>query len=123
MNVETVARVDLEISQGDDFSLPLQILNEDDAGDQTPFNLTGCTLAAQVRRKHTDAAALLTFTVTVDNAAQGEFTLSIPRASTAAVSMTDPEEIAYWDLELTNGSNKTTKIMRGRVVLVAEYTK
>jgi hypothetical protein len=120
---ETVARQDLEIPQGDDFELPLQLLTEEEDGTETAYDLAGCSLEAKVRRTHSDAAALFSFTVTVTNEAEGEFLLSVPRATTSAIEMTESEELAYWDLELTDADDKVKKLMRGRVVLVAEYTK
>lgn len=61
----------LKLKQGETFSKPCRYLEDDKT---TPVNLTGAVIKSQVRSK--DGSLVETLTITVTNAANGEFTMS-----------------------------------------------
>jgi hypothetical protein len=111
---ETTAVIDLEITQGADFIFPLTYLDDNEA----PIVLTGHTFTAAAFRSPLDVSPLFSFTVTIENAAQGEFKLSVSAATTNAIVMLAPQEILFWALNDTL-AGVITPVMRGRIVLVA----
>lgn len=86
-------------------------------------NLAGYTVAAKIRLHPTDTSAVLTFTGTVSDAANGKFKITADVATTAALVLTTIETIAFWDCELTPPNGRTFKVVRGTAKLIAEATK
>ena len=91
--------LNLQITQGRDFSRTLTFYNDYDAG--TKLDISGYTFKAQIREQQDQASTLLaTFTMTVTTA-----------TSTVVMELTDsdtadlPPGIAWWDLVVTVGGN------------------
>lgn len=73
-----MAEVTYEFVRGDDFVIPMTLTDPDNNG--TPVDITGWTIASQVRYARKLIADL---DVTITNAAQGEFSISLPKEQTA----------------------------------------
>ena len=104
---------DIVIQQNADFDLSFQL--EDSSSD--PFDLTGATVESEVWTAG-KASKLVDFTVTVDDAANGEFTISLTEVQTAALSA----GTAYYDVRVTTGSS-TYYWVRGLVTIETGYTE
>lgn len=67
-----------EFIRGDDFSIPMTLTDPDDNG--SPVDITGWTITSQVRysKKLIDDVD-----ITITDAAQGEFTISVDKTNTA----------------------------------------
>lgn len=66
----------------------------------TPVNLTGYTITAEVTAAPTSDTALKTFTVTVTNAAAGQFRISVAAGSADLAPGT-----YFWALQWNDGSS------------------
>ena len=119
---------DLYIEQGATFYR--ECTYKDSTG--TPINLTGMTLAAQIRRSYSDPNITQTVTCTILNQAipanVGKFTLEISAVDTAAMVANPAVDFQNsitnytWDLELNTGST-VKRLMQGTVYLSPEVTK
>lgn len=70
--------VTYEFIRGDTFSIPMTLTDPENNG--SPVDLTGWTIASQVRYSK---RLIDTLTVTITDAAQGEFVISMDEADTA----------------------------------------
>jgi len=87
--------------------------------DGTPLDLTGCTLAAQIRRFPADSGEpLVDMGVTITDAAAGEATLEITDEVASELNF----DRAKWDLKLTDTLGRTHQLCQGPVVYEAEVT-
>lgn len=73
-----MAEVTYEFVRGDDFVIPMTLTDPDNNG--TPVDITGWTIASQVRYVRKLIADL---DVTITNGVQGEFSISLPKEQTA----------------------------------------
>jgi hypothetical protein len=118
-------RVDLLIRQGATFGPhEITLTNPDD----TPVDLTGATVRAQMRRKAlTTGLPLATFDTPVTDAAAGVFTLGLSAAATAAlVAGEDPASLdsrAVWDLEVQDATGRVVPVYWGSVTIHREVTR
>jgi hypothetical protein len=80
-------------------------------------NITGYTFAGQIRTAAGTLAA--TFTCTITNAAQGQFSIAL---TAAAINGLLVDTVYSWDLEVTHNS-MTFELMRGIVTVVTESTQ
>lgn len=108
-------QLDLQIKQGSTFG-PHQgvISNPDD----TPVDLTGCELRAQLRRNPGDSS-VVTFDVEITDPAEGEFTFELTKEQTATLS---PPKY-QWDMELEDAAGRVTPICFGDVLVALEVTR
>lgn len=118
----------IEINQGEDFeSIQNYVIRTN--GVQTPVNLAGCTVEAQIRKKPGANAITLAFTAVVSNAATGEFTLSLTNAQTSSLNVKFPIDAQnanpeyYYDVELTLSGGTKKRLMNGPVIVSAEVTE
>lgn len=108
------SRADIVIEQGCDFSLTLNLLDEN--GDIVP--LTGFTPASTIRRWYTSRTAHVV-TVATD-AHAGTITLSMPAAQTAVLGTGRH----VYDVELLDVSaNTVTRVLEGIVTVSPAVTK
>lgn len=116
-------RLDLLIRQGATFDAAVTLTNPDD----TPVDLTGATVRAQIRRKALDTSLLAAFTVTVTDAAAGAFTFGLTAAQTAALVAGENDfeanSRAVWDMELEDASARITPVFYGQVLIHREVTR
>jgi hypothetical protein len=92
-------------------------------GSGTAINLTGATLASQIRKTQSASDILATFSVTVTNASAGTATLSLTPTQTAALSVTPVD--SYWkhDVLLTRDDGVKIRILEGDVEVDAAVTR
>ena len=106
MDAQTVSNlggdINWNVAQGTDFGpVTLTFTNPDN----TPLNLTGCTLTSDIR-KLPGGPIVANATVTITNATGGIATYLIPHAVTAALTaganLNDPASLYLWDLKLVD---------------------
>ena len=105
------ARVDLDLRRGGAFARTITY-----KVNGAITNISGYTLAAQIRSVSGSLAA--SFTCAIVNAAQGTFSISLTSSDTSALS---PLTTYKWDLEITI-SGVTSELLRGDVRVVDEVT-
>ena len=110
-----MAKANLVIDQGTDFSKELTVTDDD--GDSV--NLTGYTAAGQIR-KHFSSNTATNFTCTfASDRTTGKVTISLGRTVT--------EALAYgrymYDVEITNSSNTRTRLLEGIATITPEVTR
>lgn len=103
------------IEQGSTFEKIITL--KDSAG--VAINLTGCSVAAQVREKISSSTALFSFTCAITDAVNGKIKISLTKSQTTELTF----KTAIYDLELTYPSTITKRILEGSVVLSKEVTK
>jgi hypothetical protein len=82
-------------------------------------NLTGGTIAAQIRAGYDDAAAVASFTPAITNAAGGLFTLALSAAATAALSA----RTYVYDVTLTRADATVLRLVQGTVTVSPRVTR
>lgn len=104
-----VPSFDLTMYQGDSFQVELDF----------PFDITGYSLASQIRLQPGDATLLATFTVTPVSGSNNKLQLSLTSDQTTML----PER-AYWDIQATTSNDPTYQktYMRGTVFTTREVT-
>ena len=119
------ARVDLALRQGADFATTLTFTNSDGS----TVDLTGCELAAQLRRSpRSPAPADAVFTVAINApATAGIATMSLPAAASAPLvcgnEPSDPASRYFWDLQLTDAGGLISAPLFGAVTVYPEITR
>ena len=103
----------LYIDQGSTFSAIITIRGSDG----NALNLTGFTVASQMRKSYGSTTAY-SFNASVYDAPTGKVRLQL---SAADSSLIKPGRYLY-DIEITSGSTKT-RVVEGLVIISAEITK
>ena len=103
-------QVDLILYSGDDFFLDVTVSNPDNS----PADLTGAVILAQIRTNEASPTPLAAFASTV---ASNVIHLHLPGASTETST-----GVAMWDLQMTKGGAVTT-LVRGSVSITADVTR
>ncbi len=105
-----------DMEQGSTFRWDITVYNTDG---ETPLDLTGYSVAAQMRKNYSDAVASESFTVTYPDAINGVFRLTLSATETAALV-----KGRYWyDIELTDGVGVVVKLFKGYIIVTPEATK
>jgi len=102
------------IEQGTTFSRVLTLQENGSA-----MNLTGYSVASQMRSTHDSSTVVATFTGSVTNASSGQITLSLTNSQTSAIE----EAIYVYDVEITSGAGAVTRILQGTVTVTPEVTR
>ena len=105
---------ELFLEQGTSFTISLTI--DDVSG--SPFNLTGYTGTAQMRKSYYSSNAAATFVVTTGTPTDGIITLSLEAATTANIY---PGRYLY-DVVVTSGSTRA-RVLEGIVNVTPQVTK
>ena len=119
----------ITIDQGSTFTRLISIEQPDLDTDPTgatfePFVLSGYTARMQIRRTIESSTVMLSLTTEnggIDinpGAAENEIELSISATNTATLTTS-----GVYDLEIINGSNVVSKVVRGTVTLIQEVTR
>jgi hypothetical protein len=117
--------VDLKLRQGADFATTLTFTN----ADGSVVDLTGCMLAAQIRRRPRDnAPAVASFALSIASPATlGTASMSMSAATTARIvcgdSIDDDASKYVWDLELTDANGLVSSPLHGKLYLFREVTR
>ena len=106
-------KANLVIDQGTSFSATVDVTNTGGS----PFNLTGYTTAAQMRKNYNSSTAV-TFT-TSQNGVYGAITLSLSAANTVSL---EPGRYLY-DVEITSGGGTVTRVVEGIVTVTPGMTR
>ena len=101
------------IEQGTTFSRVLTLQENSSA-----MNLTGYSVASQMRSTHDSSTVVATFTGSVTNASSGQITLSLTNSQTSAIE----EAIYVYDVEITSGAGAVTRILEGNITVTPEVT-
>ena len=104
----------LTIDQGTDFTMTVDVQNA--LGNA--LDLTGYTIAAQIRKTYGSSNVTAVFT-TAHNGANGQVTMSLPDATTTAI-----EAGRYvYDLMITSGSGDKTRVIEGQATVTPGVTR
>jgi len=108
--------VDLSITQGDTFSIRIEIRKSDGSAD----NLTGYGVRGYLKNKYSDVTALLDLSPTVHDATAGQIDIDISPALTATLPVTQ----GVYDIEkyLLNDATVVDKILTGKILINPEVT-
>lgn len=105
---------DLKIFQGEDYRREIPMT---DTGTGQPLDITGWTMAGQIRAGYSAADPVLhTLTLTADGT---DLVVDIPGASSSAWTW----RLARYDVKLTAPNATATRIVSGSVVVYAEVTR
>ena len=105
----------LSIDQGADYSA--EVVVEDAAGNVA--NLTGYTVAGQIRKSYTSSTAI-NFGATVSNAAAGEITITLANSVTNGMKAGR----YVYDVEITKtSSGEKTRVIEGQVTVTPGGTQ
>ena len=102
------------IEQGTTFSRVLTLQENSSA-----MNLTGYSVASQMRSTHDSSSIVATFSGSVTNASSGQLTLSLTNSQTSAID----EAIYVYDVEITSGAGAVTRILEGNITVTPEVTR
>tara|TARA_Y100000361_G_scaffold52844_1_gene46217 strand:+ start:186 stop:521 length:336 start_codon:yes stop_codon:yes gene_type:complete len=104
----------LTVDQGTDFTMSVDVTDTD--GDA--LNLTGFTVAGQVRRSYFSTTAV-NFTCAVSNATSGIITVSL--SGTQSDAMKAGRYV--YDVEITNSGGTKTRVLEGQLEIMPAVTK
>jgi len=104
-------QVDFEIVRGDDWARVFQFRQND-----TPMNITGWTLLAQMRTEP-DAVRKVSLGLTVVDASVGTVRLALAKAQTELL-----KGIYVWDMERTVSGAKDTPV-GGKITVTPDVTR
>ena len=102
------------IEQGTTFSRILTLQENGSA-----MNLSGYSVASQMRSTHDSSTVVATFTANVSNASNGQITLTMSNSTTSGIE----EGMYVYDVEITSGGGVVTRIMQGQVTTTPEVTR
>jgi len=85
----------------------------------TPINITGCTVAAQIREQYSDATPVATFTTNIPVGTDGVIQISLTPTETSAITI----EKGVYDIEITYPGGTKDRILQGNVVISKEVTR
>ena len=102
------------IEQGTTFNRVLTLQENSSA-----MNLTGYSVASQIRSTHDSSPVVGTISCTLSNASGGEITLTMTNSTTSGIE----EGIYVYDIEITSGAGSVTRILQGNVTVSPEVTR
>lgn len=102
------------IDQGSDYSNIITVA----ASNGAPLNLTGYTVASQMRKSYSSSTAY-NFTASIYNATQGKVRIQLLAAGSNAIT---PGRYLY-DLEVTSPSGSKTRVVEGIATVTPQITQ
>jgi hypothetical protein len=106
-------KANLQIDQGSDFSATIDLVDATGA----VYNLTGHTIAAQMRKNYASSAAM-TFN-TSHNSANGQIQLAMTSSNTAVI---EPGRYLY-DVEIRSSGGAVTRVVEGVITVTPGITR
>lgn len=103
-----VYAVNFDLEQGTTFEEELNLTESDGS----PLNLVGYTAAAKIR-KHPTSPKYKSFSITFIDRQEGRLKISLDNTQTSGLTAGRN----YYDLLLTDGSGKVTKIIEGSIIV------
>lgn len=125
MSTTPFATVELDLTVNQGATLAIQFTLYDDDG-VTPQDLTGYTFRCQGRRSYQSETTEWDLDngakggITVDDAAAGEFTVTLSDTVTAAIAV---GASGVWDVEAEDASGTVTRVAEGKWILSPEVTR
>tara|TARA_Y100001951_G_C11215713_1_gene225666 strand:- start:57 stop:389 length:333 start_codon:yes stop_codon:yes gene_type:complete len=108
------AIANLLVDQGATFTTTVTVYKSDDS----IYNLTNYTAAAQVRKSHASSAKT-DFATAISTPANGQITLTLTKTQTAAL-----EEGTYvYDVEITASDSTVTRVVQGVIKVSPNVTR
>lgn len=114
--------LDIQIDQGADFILAFEL--EDSDGE--PVSLSGATISGKIRLAPESAAAIVSFTGTINDGPNGEGQVSLTAAQTAAIDVDDSgtgkrklKKFVY-DIEVLYSDGLKQRILQGLCLVSPE---
>ena len=85
------------------------------------MNLTGYSVASQMRSTHDSSTVVGTFTCSIASASGGTISMLMPASTTSAIE----EGMYVYDIEIANsgGSGSIKRILQGTVTVTPEVTR
>jgi hypothetical protein len=108
------AKYNLHIQSGETVIKQFKLLS----ANGQPFDLTGYTLQSYIKKDHTSTTASAVFTCSSANPAEGLFQLTLPSASSAALT----GSCYFYDFRISSGS-LTVYPLEGKVVVSPSITR
>ena len=102
------------IEQGTTFNRVLTLQENGSA-----MNLSGYSVASQIRSTHDSSSVAGTISCTISNASSGQITLTMTNSTTSGIE----EGIYVYDIEITSGAGSVTRILEGKVTVSPEVTR
>lgn len=95
--------------------------------DETPVDLTGCTVRGQIRKNWDDAEVAAELDVSIIDAPNGQYRFGLTNEVTTDLAsgalMENPESKYVWDLELEDSLGRVTPLYFGTVFVHREVTR
>lgn len=108
-------KANIIIDQGTDFEAIIDLTSPDGL----PYNLTGYTIASQMRKNYATSTAAATFGASSQVPTSGQITLELAKAVT-----TDLEPGRYlYDVEITSSGGLTTRVVQGTATVTPGITR
>lgn len=107
-------KANIVIDQGTDFEATINVVD----AQGNVYNLTGHTVASQMRKNYATASAAATFTCS-HNSSEGEIVLSLAKSITNDL---EPGRYLY-DVEMTSLAGDTTRVIEGIVTVTPGMTR
>lgn len=96
----------ISIDQGSDFELSVPCTGVNGL----PLNLTGYTARGQIRRNYSSSTKV-DFTIAIPSPTSGTLLVTLAKTTTATMKA----QRYVYDIEVTDGSGKTTRILEGQL--------
>lgn len=117
-------KIDLKIRQGADFGPITETLVNPN---ETPVDLTGCTVQGQIRKTAASTEVVAAITFEIIDAAAGTIRWGLSNAQTAAIAAGDDlkarESRYVWDRELIDSTGRVVPLSYGDVLVWREVTR
>ena len=108
--------LNLTIDQGTTYTNDITVYQADGV---TAMNLTGFTVASQIRKNYT-STSYHTFTTTLSSPyTSGRINMSLTATQTAAIKA----GWYYYDVEITNSAGTVTRVMEGKIHFKPNVTR
>jgi hypothetical protein len=104
----------LFVDAGTDYSTIITVA----ATNGQPLNLTGYSVASQMRKSYS-SSTVYNFTTSLYNAAQGKVRLQLSNTQSSAI----PAGRWLYDVEITSPSGTKTRVIEGIVTVTPEITR
>jgi hypothetical protein len=103
-----------------DFTVTVELTNEDADGNLTTLDLTGYTALAQIRKRYGSSSVSETFTVafTADRTS-GKIALELTDVQTGTLK----DGRFVWDLQLTDAAGNKTRTLEGRLTVLPSVSR
>ncbi len=107
--------VELEMDQGATFSVDIDLSE----ANSTPINIAGYTFSSSIRKSYYSYKVTANLVVSVQNAANGNLSLSLAAANTANIKAGR----YLFDVKQIDNSNVTSRVVEGIITVNPQVTK